>query len=449
MNMIAIDDVLRATGGEVIKRGRSSFNGISIDSRTIKDGELFFAIKGERHDGHDFIKEALRKGDGAVVHNLKEEDFEDKTIILVSDTLKALQKLALFIRIMRNVPVIAVTGSNGKTTTKELIASILSKKYKVLKNEGNLNNQIGLPLSLAGLKEEHNIVVLEMGASAKGDIRELCRIALPDCGVLTNISSAHMEGFKDLETVRATKLELLDTVKSIVVNVDDEFLIEGIYMSGFDGVIIKYGIKKQAEVYASDIELLDRGFRFLLHLGDKGCVEVNTRLSGEFNIYNILASAATSYYFGVDIYDIKTAIEEFEGVPMRFKIVEKNGVKFIVDVYNANPASMEAVIFELVRMKRDGRAIAVLGDMLELGNLSIDSHKHIGRLLTDLKVDVFIGVGKFMEYAIKEFKGEAYLRDSSEEAGSLLNKIIKEGDTVLIKGSRGMNMEKVLEGYAL
>lgn len=448
--MIILDDILNATGGKLINKVTDSFSGVSIDSRTIKEGELFFALRGERLDGHDFLKDALSKGSGAVVHKLGSDNnnFENKTIILVSNTLLALQKLALYIRIMKNVPVIAVTGSNGKTTTKELIAAILSKKYKVLKNQGNLNNHIGLPLSLTGLEDEHNIVVLEMGASARGDIKELCRIAIPDCGVLTNIGTSHIEGFKDIETIRDTKLEILETVKSVIVNVDDRFLIEGIYISQFKGVIIRYGIENSAEVRASDIKLFEKGSRFLLRLGDKGTIKVRTKLAGRFNIYNILAASAVGYFFNVDIEDIKMAIEEFEGVPMRLRIVDKNGLKFMVDVYNANPASMEAVIYELARIK-SGRAIAVLGDMLELGDISVDAHRYLGRLLKDLKIEVLIGVGKFMEYAVKEFMGEAYLINSSEEAGELLRHIMKDGDTILVKGSRGMKMEKVLEGYAI
>lgn len=448
--MIILDDILNATGGKLINKVTDSFSGVSIDSRTIKEGELFFALRGERLDGHDFLKDALSKGSGAVVHKLGSDNnnFENKTIILVSNTLLALQKLALYIRIMKNVPVIAVTGSNGKTTTKELIAAILSKKYKVLKNQGNLNNHIGLPLSLTGLEDEHNIVVLEMGASARGDIKELCRIAIPDCGVLTNIGTSHIEGFKDIETIRDTKLEILETVKSVIVNVDDRFLIEGIYISQFKGVIIRYGIENSAEVRASDIKLFEKGSRFLLRLGDKGTIKVRTKLAGRFNIYNILAASAVGYFFNVDIEDIKMAIEEFEGVPMRLRIVDRNGLKFMVDVYNANPASMEAVIYELARIK-SGRAIAVLGDMLELGDISVDAHRYLGRLLKDLKIEVLIGVGKFMEYAVKEFMGEAYLINSSEEAGELLRHIMKDGDTILVKGSRGMKMEKVLEGYAI
>lgn len=447
--MIILEDILTATGGKVINKTADSFTGVSIDSRTINEGELFFALKGERLDGHDFLRDALIKGSGAVVHKLSNENkFENKTIILVSNTLVALQKLALYIRIMKNVPVIAVTGSNGKTTTKELIASILSKKYKVLKSQGNLNNHIGLPLSLTRLTDKHNIVVLEMGASARGDIKELCRIAIPDCGVLTNIGTSHIEGFKDIETIRDTKLEILDTVKSIVVNVDDRFLVEGIYISQFKGLIIRYGIENSAEVRASDIKLFEKSSRFLLHLGNKGTIRVNSKLAGRFNIYNILASSAVGYLFDVDIEDIKTAIEEFEGVPMRLKIVDRSGIRFIVDVYNANPASMEAVIKEFARIK-SGRAIAVLGDMLELGDISIDAHRYLGRLLKDLKVDILIGVGKFMRYAVEEFMGESYLKNSSEEAGELLRQIMKIGDTILVKGSRGMKMEKVLEGYAI
>lgn len=447
-DMLKTEDIIEATGGNVIYGNARPFTGVCIDSRQIKEDELFIALKGDRFDGHDFLAEALEKGSGAIVSLHAVKPVRDKTIFRVNNTLKALQDIARFMRFRKDVPVVAVTGSNGKTTTKELVASILAKKYRVLKNTGNLNNHIGLPLTLTKISDEDEVVVLEMGASGPGEIKELCGIAAPDHGILTNISRAHLQGFKDIETIRKTKLELLDTVKTAVVNADDIFMMEGVHASGFKGLLIRYGIKNPAEISAGDIKLYDRGSSFTLHTAGDKSVAINSKISGIFNIYNILAAASVGYIMNIDPTDVKDAIDSFAGVPMRLELKEVNGIKVISDVYNANPASMEEAVKELVRIRK-GRAIAVLGDMLELGPYEEEAHRKIGMLMSELPVDIFIAVGQRMAFAASEFKGEVYKLGTSVEAGRILKNIYKKGDTVLIKGSRGMNMEKVLEEYAL
>ena len=446
--ILKIEDIMRATGGELISGHSGSFGGVCIDSRKIKDGELFIALKGDRFDGHDFIREALEKGSGAVVSLSEFEPIKDKTIISVKDTLKALQDIARFLRLKRDIPVVAVTGSNGKTTTKEIIASILDTRYRVLKNSGNFNNHIGLPLSLTDIADEDEVIVLEMGASGPGEIKELCNIAEPNYGVLTNISPAHLEGFKDIETVRKTKLELLGTVGVAVVNADDLFMMEGIYQSGFRGSLVRYGIQSPADVYATDIKLHEEGSSFTLHVPENTSIVVNPKISGMFNIYNLLAAASVGHLFNIDMVSMKSVIDSFTGLPMRLQFREVCGVRVISDMYNANPASMEAAVSELVRTRK-GRAIAVLGDMLELGVYEEEAHRQLGRLMSGLQIDIFIAVGPRMAFAVSEFPGEVYSLQAAAEAGRLLKDILKEGDTVLIKGSRGMRMEKALEEYAL
>ncbi|MBE0426295.1 MAG: UDP-N-acetylmuramoyl-tripeptide--D-alanyl-D-alanine ligase [Nitrospirae bacterium] len=447
MGNLSIEDIIKATGGEVLYRNSDSFRRVSIDSRTLKEGQLFIALKGSRFDGHDFLDDALNKGSGAIVSIHLEKHLKEKTIIHVPDTLKALQNIAHFIRLKRDIPVVGVTGSNGKTTTKELIASILGTKYRVLKNRGNLNNHIGLPLSLIELSDEDEVVVLEMGASGPGEIKELCEIAVPGYGVLTNISQTHLEGFKDIETIRKTKLELLEFAGVAVVNADDSFMMEGIRMSGFKGRQFRYGIKNDAEICAKNIELLEKGSIFTLHIENKA-IEINSKISGIFNIYNILAAVSVGHLFSIDLLSMKNAVDSFKGVPMRLEVKEIKGIKFISDVYNANPASMEGAIRELVRTGR-GRKIVALGDMLELGLYAEDAHRRLGRLLSELTVDILIAVGPFMAFAASEFKGSTYKLGKADEAGKILKEICKKGDTVLIKGSRGMNMERVLEEYAI
>jgi UDP-N-acetylmuramoyl-tripeptide--D-alanyl-D-alanine ligase len=442
--VLTVTDIIAATGGKVVRMTPDSFTGISIDSRKIVEGELFIALRGSRFDGHDFLGEALKTGAGAIV-SLQTGDFpEDKTIIHVKDTLKALQDIAHFMRLKRGIPVICITGSNGKTTTKELTASVLSTAYRVLKNTGNLNNSIGLPLSLTKISGEDDVVVLEMGASASGEIRELCAIAVPNYGILTNVSPSHLEGFGDLATVRKTKLEILDTVNIAVVNADDLFMMEGIRESGFKGMIVRYGIENQAEIFATGIRLHEKGSSFIIHTPEGKAVEVSPKISGMFNIYNVLAAVAVGYLFHIDPADMKEPIDSFEGVPMRLEFRDWEGARVISDVYNANPASMEEALKELVRTRRK-RAVAILGDMLELGPYEEEAHRKIGRLLSELPVEIFVAVGPRMAFAASEFKGVVYTLPSASEAGRLLREIRREGDTILIKGSRGMHMEKVLE----
>ncbi|MDH5203837.1 MAG: UDP-N-acetylmuramoyl-tripeptide--D-alanyl-D-alanine ligase [Nitrospirota bacterium] len=442
-DMLTIDDIIAATGGKVTWSNSDAFTGVSIDSRTIKGKEIFIAIKGKNFDGHDFLHEALKRGSGAIVSFPQAEPIKGKTIIQVRDTLKALQDIAHHMRLKSGIPVVGITGSNGKTTTKELIASILSTRYRVLKNIGNLNNHIGLPLSLIRISDSDEIIVLEMGASAPGEIKELCEIAKPNYGVLTNISHAHLEGFQDIETVRKTKLELLGSVLVAMVNADDSFLMEGIFASRFKGEVIRYGIKNDAEIHATDIKLYEKGSTFLLHIDEGKSIEVHPKLSGMFNIYNVLAAASVGHLFEIDLEYIKNAIDSFKAVSMRLEIREQDGIRVISDVYNANPASMEEAIKEIVRLKK-GRAIAVLGDMHELGSYGEEAHKRLGRWMSELPIDIFIAVGPLMSLAASEFSGSVYIVQNALEARELFKGICKTGDTVLVKGSRGIGMEKVI-----
>ncbi len=304
MGILRVEDIIKAASGKIICSDSNMFTGISIDSRTIKEGELFLALRGSRFDGHNFLNEALKRGRGAIVNFQPAGAVKDKTIIYVNDTLKAFHEIARYMRLKRAIPVIGITGSNGKTTTKELIASILSARYTVLKNTGNLNNHIGLPLSLTRINDADEIVVLEMGASAQGEIKELCEISIPNYGVLTNISQAHLEGFKDIETIRRTKLEILDYINVAIVNADDAFMMEGLRKSGFKGRVIAYGIKNPAEIRATDIRLREKGSVFNLHAGENKSIEVYPKISGMFNIYNLLAGASFGFLSKIDLLDL-------------------------------------------------------------------------------------------------------------------------------------------------
>jgi UDP-N-acetylmuramoyl-tripeptide--D-alanyl-D-alanine ligase len=455
MGTLTVNEIIEATGGRILHGddGKTSFSGVSIDSRTIKEGELFIALKGERFDGHDFLTDAMSKGRGVIVSSSSVKNLKGKTFVLVQDTLKALQDIAHFVRMKSKVVVVGITGTNGKTTTKELIASILMLNHRVMKNTGNLNNHIGLPLSLTRLDDRDEFAILEMGASARGDIKQLCDIAAPDCGVLTNIGPGHLEGFGSLEGVRSAKLELLDSVKTVAANGDDDFLMKGILQRQVGGgpEVITFGVDSEPQVRARDIVLEERRSLFNLCLPDGACIDLVLHVGGRFNIYNALAAASACYAMGARLEDIKKGVESFEGVPMRLEFKEIAGATVISDVYNANPASMEEGIKEMVRLRKR-RAIAVLGDMLELGAYAEEAHRRLGKWMSGLPVDIFIATGPLMSSAASEFSanngtGRKQVITVSDSSGArrVLLDICREGDTVLVKGSRGMHMEEVLD----
>ncbi len=369
------------------------------------------------------------------------ELFEGKTLVRVDDTLLALQDVARQLRLSKDVPVVGVTGTNGKTTTKELVASVLGQRHKVLKTRGNLNNHIGVPLCISRMDGDETVMVIEMGSNAEGDIRLLCEIARPQIAVVTNVGRAHLEGFGSLEMVRKTDLEILEYVKTVSLNADDPFLLEGV--GGFAGKMITYGIERKADVCAEDVELRDKGSRFTICFPDGDKIRVDLAISGIINVYNALAAASVANELGVEKHEIRRGLESFHGVPMRMEIRELDGALVISDVYNANPSSMQEAVKELIRLKRN-RAIAVLGDMLELGRYTVSAHRELVEGLSRAGVDMLIAVGSEMKRAASEFDGMHFEAGDAGEAGSILSDMLTKGDTVLIKGSRSMHMEKVL-----
>lgn len=453
--MLSVQNIIEATGGELLSENAKTFSGISIDSRKISEGELFFAIRGEKYDGHDFLEQALYKCNGAVVDRKPVPLPAGKVIVYVNDTLRSLQDLANFLRMKLDIPVVAVTGSNGKTTTKEMIYRMLSGKFRTLKNEGNLNNHIGLPLSLTRLNPYDEAVVLEMGMNASGEIRRLCEIAGPTHGVITNVGSAHVGRLGSYEAVRAAKLEVLERVSVAVVNNDDGFLMKGIEeLENFRAEIITFGISNASDVMAKDVKVSQMGSAFLLETREAERAWVSLNVPGLFNVYNALAASAVSVSLGVGIEEIKTALEAYSGIPMRFEIMEIKGITVINDSYNANPSSMEKSVKELVRLGAGGRTVAVLGDMRELDAFAEKEHRATGDMIRETGVDVFVAVGEMMGLAAEEsrkVKGgktapEVFTFKDVNSAKEDIMDILKKGDTVLVKGSRSMSMEKIIEG---
>ena len=470
MAILLAKDIVKATGGTLLLMDKKysddrtlnhTFQGVSIDSRTITEGEIFFALKGERFDGHDFLKDALLKGDGAVIDSKTHYVTEEKILIYVEDTLKALQDLAHFLRMKKNIPVIAITGSNGKTTTKEMTYAILSKCFTVLKNKGNLNNHIGLPLSLTRIAPDNEVIVLELGMNAPGEIKRLCEIAVPSHGVVTNIGSAHIGELGSLDAIRSTKFEILRGLGVAILNADDNFLMQG-YESikmkeGITCRLITFSINKDSHVRAENVVATDYGSSFTLRIKDGESRAVRLNVHGLFNVYNALAASAVGLSLGVHIEDIKNALENYTSFPMRFEVTTRDTITLINDAYNANPSSMEDALRELVRLGGTRRKVVVLGDMTELGKFAENNHRALGKLICDIGIDVFVAVGELMRVAAEETRKEGghkpemhakplvHIFKNADEVKKGISGIINEGDVVLIKGSRVIGMERIIE----
>ncbi|MBE9536073.1 MAG: UDP-N-acetylmuramoyl-tripeptide--D-alanyl-D-alanine ligase, partial [Proteobacteria bacterium] len=426
--------------------------GLSIDSRSVAADELFWGIKGDRFDGNDFRDDAFSKGvTGFVSDNgyVPDGKRDELTLIKVPSSLKALQALAAYNRKKHPVPLVAVTGSNGKTTTKEIIASILKQRFEVLKNEGNLNNQIGVPLTLLKLHGEHEVAVVELGMNRAGEIRDLTGIARPDIGVITCIGEAHLEGLGSLENIKRAKGELIEAMedeKTIVLNADDPALME---LKDFvRGKLITFGINESADVMASDIEVeWGKGTLFILSDGENR-LPVLLPLYGEHQLYNALAATAVAISLGFNLKEIREGLEAYEAYYGRMEILTEGGVHLINDSYNANPSSLRFAVKTMDDLAY-GRKIVVLGDMLELGERAEELHTEAGRFIASIGVDVLVTVGPLAESIAKgavsggmeEQKVLSF--GERQKAVAYLKAEIDKGDWILVKGSRGMAMEEV------
>jgi len=461
--ILTIDEVLKVTGGKLLQgEGDSSFQGISTDSRTVAEGELFVALKGPHFDGHHFASEAFRKKAGGVlieegkVGDIRWNGDRSKAVIAVGDTLFALGNIAQSWRRKYDTPLVALTGSNGKTTTKEMIAACLETTFPILKTKGNLNNLIGVPLTLLALTEKERIVVLEMGMNVPGEIGRLAQIAEPDVGLVTNIQAVHLEGMGSLERLKEEKGELFRRMRrdgTIVVNQDDPRVVD--LGRDYPGQKITFGIEHPADVMAKEIRLHGaQGTSFTL-IVEGEALQIRLRLLGRHFIPNALAAMAVACLFGVEVDRAREALENFLPFAMRMEVVPlKGGGTLINDAYNANPHSTGVALETLAEVKGTGRAIAVLGDMLELGSFTSEAHEQIGRKVCDLSIDFLLAMGDeapvVVESAIRRgFPMErAKIVESHSEAVSLLMQMIRNGDWVLIKGSRRMAMEKIIERLA-
>jgi UDP-N-acetylmuramoyl-tripeptide--D-alanyl-D-alanine ligase len=451
-----VEECLRAIDGKISSGvGDEFFRGVSIDSRTLKKDELFVCIQGDRFDGHNFIEEAQDKQAAAIV--LSEEinvgfvRGETPVIIRVRNTLKALQELALFHRKQMPVKVIGITGTNGKSTTKEITAAITEKKFKTIKTKGNLNNHIGLPLNIFHLSKSDEIAVMEMGMSAAGEIKRLAEIAKPEIGVVTNISEGHLVNLKTLKKVQAAKGELFDSLseqETAIVNADDPLVLE--LAKSVRAKVVTYGIYKEADIKAENIYPMDReGFKLNVRFSGTN-IPMCIPFLGECNIYNALAAMATSWSLGVAPDDIRQGLMNAKLLANRFEVSEYGGVTIINDSYNANPRSMKEALKTLAGYKCKGRRFFIVGEMLELGDLAESAHKALGVDVAKYSIDYLVTVGELSVHVAKSAvasgmdKKNTATASGHECAVAFIKKHSRPGDCLLVKGSRGSKMEEVV-----
>lgn len=451
-------EILEATGGIPIRGNHATiFYGVSTDSRQIAQGSIFIPLVGERYDGHDFLSAAAKGGAAGLLIRKDSERgrlFRDETttVIVVDDTLKALGDIAHFWRKKFTAPVIAITGSSGKTTTKEMIAEITGLTKNIIKAQGNFNNLVGVPLTLLNIREEHEAVILEMGTNRRGEIERLTRIAEPDIGLITNIGPAHLDGLKSLDIVREEKCDLFKNMADsgvAIINMDDDAI--GTSVNIRPGKSITFGLTRNADVSAENIRRRGSlGVSFILRIKETR-EEIHLSASGEHNIYNALAAAASSWAMGITHPNICQGLTAFRPVSGRMEIRQlKNGAFIINDTYNANPASVREALKALRDLRGNHRGTVVLGDMLELGDYACQMHEDIGSLMADTGVGVIFLRGSLSEAtaagAVKRnmSKDQIIFFETPEEIIPCLKSLLKKGDWILVKGSRLMKMEEIV-----
>jgi UDP-N-acetylmuramoyl-tripeptide--D-alanyl-D-alanine ligase len=446
-----VDEAAAAMGGELISgRPETVWRGASLDSRAIRDGELFFALPGERSDGHLYVGAALERGACAVVVQREVETPGDAGVIRVPDTFEALHLLTREARRRTPGHLVAVTGSVGKTTTKELLAAILSRRFKVARNPGNLNNLFGFPIALLGIPDDTEWMVAEMGMSTPGELGRISRLGRPDVAVLINVKPVHMEFFGSLRAIAEAKAEILEGLAPggvLVANRDDPEVTR--IARGFEGKVIWFGIDYLAEVRAEEIEsgAPAEGTRFVLTLGaERG--EIHLPLYGRYNVENCLAAAACASHLGLGLEEIQAGLKTVGSLARRGIVHRLPGDRVVIDdTYNSNPVALSRAL-ESARALPAKRHWAVLGDMLELGEGAPDYHRAAGREAAELGFGPVVGVGELAR-EIASGAGEAdaeglWFEDALAAATALRGRL-EPGDVVLVKGSRGVALESVVD----
>ena len=437
--------------------GDREIAGFSIDTRTIAAGDLFIAIRGDRFDGNAYVAEAVRKGaSSAIVSDSAlagAEELAGTPLIVVSDTIAALQLLANRVRRSSGAAVVAVTGSAGKSTTKEITATFLSARYRVFRNRGNLNNHIGLPLSLLELRMRPDIGVLELGMNHAGEISALVAIAEPDVRVWTNVGPAHLEFFGTVDAIAESKAEILERATSdslLVANADDDLVMR--HASRFAGRVRTFGVERPADVRALAVRDLGVDGTAAIVRTPVGEAEIRTPLAGTANLSNVLAAAAVAIRFDIPLEDIVERAAGLKPVARRGEVIRAGGVTIIDDSYNSNPKALSRALALLGAEARAGRRVAIVGEMLELGAASGDLHRRAGEEAAQSNVNVLVAVGGRNARAVADGAMEAGMAashvhyvENSQAAADLVATIVRSGDVVLVKGSRGIRTEAVVD----
>lgn len=437
-------EIVEATQGILVSGNKDDeINFFSQDSRQMKNGGMYIPLKGERFDGHNFIESAFQTGAQAIISE-KDVKYEDKIVIKVKDTYQALKDMASYLRNHRPVKVVGVTGSVGKTSTRDMVYSVVKQKYKTLKTEGNYNNEIGLPLTILRYHDEE-ILVLEMGMNHLQEMSRLSMIARPDIACITNVGTAHIGELGSRENILKAKLEITDGMKegsTLIINQDNDMLqtVELPHLN-----VVRVGKGKEASIQASHIVLEETKSSFEVeYQGKKEIIEVPVQ--GEHNISNALIAIAVGIALNISLEDIKKGIQEFKLTKNRMDILEKNHKTVIDGTYNASVDSMKSSIDVLANYKK--RKVAILADMLELGDYSQQLHEEVGSYVSSKGIDILVCVGKEAKYIYqkaRESMKDVYYFESNQEVIDRLDELLKEDDVILVKGSHSMNLKEVVE----
>ena len=465
MENCKIGELIKVVSGKIIQGDQDCLiNRISIDSRTLTPGDLFFAIIGANFDGHNFIIEAFNKGavgvvicKGASTLLQNEQIDKNKIIIEVKDTLSALQDWSKHYKDKFKTFNICVTGSNGKTTTKEIIAHILSQEFPLLKTSGNYNNEIGIPLTLLQLDKSHKLLVAEMGMRGLGEIKILTNFIPPDLAVITNVGEAHIGLLGSKNNIFKAKTELLQSLDKegiTILNRDDPYFFK---MSKIvkDKKLYTFGIENKSDIMACNVRMeSDKGMRFTLEVQNGKSREIYFPLLGRHNIYNALAAAAAAFALGIELDLIEKGLSSFKPLDLHMQFSNfYNGIKIINDSYNASPLSVKSALETLAEVAQKNRKIAILGDMLELGEKADFYHREIGKEVAKLSIDTLITVGQGGKIIAQSSKEEgmaeerifSFEKNEKKNLSKKLLSLTKPGDFILLKGSREMKMEDILE----
>ncbi|MDD3225537.1 MAG: UDP-N-acetylmuramoyl-tripeptide--D-alanyl-D-alanine ligase [Clostridium sp.] len=454
MEYIFLNDVLKAVDGKLIKEGKiKKFNSVSIDTRKISENGIFIAIKGENYDANEFIPDASKSGAAlCIVEKIKygESDLLDNTsVIIVENTRKALLKLAKYYKSMLGIKVIGITGSTGKTSTKDMTYAILSEKYKVYKTQGNFNNEIGLPLTIFSLDKTYDMAVLEMGMSNFFEIHNMADASRPDIAIMTNIGISHIENLKTRENILKAKLEITDYFKEdnkLIINTDNDLL--GSMDKNNRGYNIEScGTSDKNDIKAENIKLFDSYVTFdIVENGKKVCSNFKVLSPGAHSVLNALLAVAAGRTFGLNYDEIKSGILNLEKTSMRLDIVKNNGFTIVNDCYNASPDSMRAAI-DVMKNLEGKRRIAVFGTMRELGSESNNAHREVAEYASENGVDFLFALGEYSKDYLNGYKNKDNFKEfnSNIKAAEYLKQFIKNEDIVLIKASRAMKLEEIVK----